>query len=123
MSRPKVFVIDDDPDTRDALLDILRGEGYDALGARDALAALTLMTWQRYTPDLIIVDLQMPAMTGAQFVEVLAKHPKWKQIPVLVSTGDASQLDGASHLVAGVLEKPLELDRTLEVVRSLIAKA
>lgn len=114
----KVLIIDDDDDVRESIIALLNNEGYDAAGARSGLAALTTMTWQRYLPDVILLDLLMPAMDGEQFHAVLQKHPEWSRIPILLCTGGAGHVGLA---VFGVLEKPFDLDRMLALVKSACA--
>jgi CheY-like chemotaxis protein len=118
MSDCRVLIIDDDDDVREALIALLITEGYDAAGAPSGLAALTIMTWKRFIPDVILLDLLMPTMDGAQFHAVLQKHPDWSQIPVIVCTGDAQPV---TLSVFGVLEKPFDLDEMLAIVKSACA--
>ena len=114
----KVLIIDDDDDVRDALIALLIHEGYDAAGARSGQAALATMTWQRYVPDVILLDLFMPAMDGEQFHAVLQKHPQWSSIPIVLCTGRPSRV---SLSVFGVLEKPFDLEQMLAIVKSACA--
>jgi CheY-like chemotaxis protein len=114
----RVLIIDDDDDVREALIALLVTEGYDAAGAASGLAALTIMTGKRFIPDVILLDLSMPSMDGAQFHAVLQKNPDWSQIPIVVCTGDAEPV---TLSVFGVLEKPFDLEKMLEIVKSACA--
>ena len=118
MATCKVLIIDDDDDVRDSLIALLIHEGYDAAGERSGLAALTTMTWQRYLPDVILLDLLMPVMDGGQFHAVLQKHPVWSRIPILLCTAGPGRVALA---VFGVLEKPFDLDSMLALVKSACA--
>lgn len=118
MTSCKILIIDDDNDVRESLIALLNNEGYDATGARSGLAALTNMTWQRYIPDVILLDLLMPAMDGEQFHAVLQKHPKWARIPIVLCTGRAGPVPFS---VFGVLEKPFDLEQMLALVKSACA--
>lgn len=111
----KILVIDDDEDVRESLIALLSGEGYDAAGARSGLSALTIMTWQRYQPDVILLDLFMPTMDGEKFHSVLQKHPEWRRIPILLCTGANGPV---TISVFGVLQKPFDLDEMLRLVAS-----
>ena len=117
MANCKVLIIDDD-DVRESLIALLINEGYDAAGERSGLAALTTMTWQRYLPDVILLDLLMPVMDGGQFHAVLQKHPIWSRIPIVLCTGGPGRV---SLAVFGVLEKPFDLNVMLALVKSACA--
>lgn len=116
----KILIIDDDDDVREALIALLKSEGYEAGGARSGLAALTTMTWGRFIPDVILLDLLMPSMNGEQFRIVLQKHPTWSKIPIVVCTGDAVPAE-VQLSVFGVLEKPFDLDFMLAMVKRACA--
>lgn len=118
MPPSKVLIIDDDDDVREALMALLNNEGYDAAGARSGLAALNTMTWQRYLPDVIVLDLLMPTMDGEQFHAVLQKHPQWSRIPIVLCTGRPGQ---STLAVFGVLEKPFDLEQMLALVKRACA--
>lgn len=118
MSTCKVLIIEDDDDVREALVALLIHEGYQADGARSGLAALITMTWLRYVPDVILLDLLMPAMNGEQFHAVLQKHPRWSRIPIVLCTGRTGHVPFA---VFGVLEKPFDLELMLDTVKSACA--
>jgi CheY-like chemotaxis protein len=90
---PSLMVIDDDPDHREMLQDLFRGRGYDVVTAADGEEGLRLSDLRR--PDLIILDLFMPRMTGLEVLASLKRqHP---QLPVIVmSAGGEEALDRAS---------------------------
>jgi len=116
----KLLIIDDDDDVRESLLAILRGEGFVAEGAKSGLAALDLLTWRGFAPHAIVLDLLMPAMSGEQFRGVVQKHPVWSKIPIIVCTADRAA-DVAAVGAFGVLYKPFDLEKLLELVRSACA--
>jgi DNA-binding NtrC family response regulator len=67
---PKILIVEDDPDSRDALVLILRGAGYETLGSDCAEKALESIL--RHNIDMLIGDLQLPGMDGIE----LLKHVK-----------------------------------------------
>jgi CheY-like chemotaxis protein len=108
-------VIDDDLDTRMVLEEVLRSEGYTVLTAPNGAEALELL--RARAPRLILLDLTMPVMGGAEFRRVQVEDLELAAIPTLVMTARSdpkTQIDGLS--VRGYLSKPLALDELLRVV-------
>ena len=74
------------------------------------------------TPDLILLDLNMPRMNGYQVLAEIKQHSQWKQIPVVILTTSKSELDVATayKLHANCyVSKPMDFDKFSEVVRSI----
>src|ERR1700704_1667165 len=113
----KLLIIDDDEDIRESLVAFLQDEGYEADGARTGLIALSMIIWGKFIPDVILLDLWMPSMSGDQLRSVLEKDPEWSQIPIIVCSANAVP-EAVTLAVFGVLEKPFDLDRLLELVKS-----
>ncbi|HEU5055404.1 MAG TPA: response regulator [Kofleriaceae bacterium] len=117
MSAPRVLVVDDDPDLREALSDVLTDEGYQVDCAADGLEGLEhLRTGER--PCLILLDWMMPRCDGPQFCAAQRADPAIADIPVVVLTAEMRLPHTLSALpTADYLKKPVELSRLLEVVR------
>lgn len=109
MSDPKatVLVIDDEAGVRSVLRRFLVAEGYAVVEAPDGRAALEFVH-KGPIPDVIIVDLMMPVMTGFEVLSTLRVNAAWAEIPVIVLT--ATDGYSADHLrVAASLVKPFDL--------------
>ena len=63
----RVLVVDDEVGIRRLMLDLLTDEGYEVRGAQDGLAALDVL--RGWTPDVILLDMSMPRMSGEQFLD------------------------------------------------------
>ena len=112
----KVLIIDDDEDIRDSLVGLLRGEGLAAEAANSGVTALALLTWGQFVPDVILLDLLMPSMTGDQSRKVVQKHPRWSHIPIIVCT--AGHLPDPRQIGAfGALQKPFDVEQLLSLVK------
>src|SRR5687767_2508159 len=84
MTGQRVLVVDDDPSLREILHTALTDEGYEAQTATDGNHALaTLRIWR---PDLIVLDLMMPGMSGWSFRRALLADASLASIPVVVVT-------------------------------------
>jgi two-component system response regulator MprA len=115
MSGPLVLVVDDDPDIRGSLCEILGFEGYRTVAAIDGLDALARLRLLPEPPALILLDMMMPRLDGRGFLEALTPEERFHTggAPVVVVTADrAAGLDG----VADVLQKPFDLHDLLGLV-------
>jgi CheY-like chemotaxis protein len=111
-----VCVVDDDPDIRDVIEDVLEAEGYGVVTAENGAVALeTLRHGKR--PCLILLDLMMPVMDGWQFEEHRARDAALSGIPVIILSGAGrARVEAASKNVEGALTKPIALNTLLETV-------
>lgn len=115
--RPKmVLVVDDDMDSRDAILETLRTAGYTAHCATNGKEAMDqLETGVR--PSVILLDLMMPIMDGWQFLAERARKPRLSSIPVVVLSAYGNPARSDSDMtIADYLQKPFGLDRLLTTV-------
>lgn len=120
MEASKVLVVDDDPDILEALAEILEGEGFEILHARNGVEALGCLASD--TPDLILLDLMMPVMDGWEFAEHLHRQDEWARIPVIVLSADRNVGGKARELGAlGYLAKPFELSELLSLVQGSLS--
>jgi CheY-like chemotaxis protein len=115
-SRTSVLIVDDDPDIREALVDVLTDHGYSSHAvAHGAAAMAVLKTGLR--PCLILLDLMMPVMDGVTFRQHQLADPDLKELPVLViSAGTSLSIHAAALGAVESLRKPLDLDKLLEAV-------
>ncbi len=82
---PNVMIVDDTHVTRETLARLLRREGYGTTSAASGVEALDALAVR--TPDLILLDLDMPEADGLDLLERLSRHPQWSALPVVVLTG------------------------------------
>ncbi len=111
-----MLLVEDDPDIREAITEILRDEGYRVLGAEHGRQALDLLR-EGARPALILLDLMMPVMNGWQFREAQKADASLAPIPVVVISADAAAAREAVHIGASAfLQKPIDLDELLGTV-------
>lgn len=120
-SQLRVLVVDDNADFADSLSMLLRKHGYDAqlcVDAKDCIPAVA-----HWHPDIVLLDLGMPKITGYEIAEKIKLHPEWQHIPLVAVTGHGQPLDRLQtdirafdqHLVKPVNFK--ELDTILKAVQ------
>jgi CheY-like chemotaxis protein len=108
-----VLVVDDDPDLRDVVALALGLEGYFVLTATNGREALAHITTR--PPSVVLLDLQMPVMSGWELVARLRDIPV--AVPVVFMTaGHRAEQEAERHQVAGYLAKPFDLDTLYDVV-------
>ena len=121
--RRYILVVEDDPDLRDTLTEVLEAAGYTVAGARDGLEALSELRTMTRRPDLILLDLQMPNMDGAQFRAAQMQTAELADIPVALLTADARGGEQALSLkTAAFLRKPLKLPQLLSMIPEVIER-
>jgi two-component system, OmpR family, KDP operon response regulator KdpE len=117
----RILVADDDPQILRALRITLSARGYDVTVAADGRAALDAAT--RTHPDIVVLDLGMPGLTGVEVIEALRG---WTQVPILVVSGRTESWDKVEALDAGAddyVTKPFAADELLARIRALGRRA
>jgi CheY-like chemotaxis protein len=115
LSCHSILVVDDDPDVRESLTDILVDEGYRVTGARNGREALEVLRGHT-RPSLILLDMMMPEMDGWSFRLEQQKIPELAGIPVVILSAHGNVRDAALALgAADYLRKPLRIDVLLEI--------
>jgi CheY-like chemotaxis protein len=112
-----VLLVEDDLTIRDILQDQLEDDGYDVVPASNGRQALEYLT-QDALPDLIILDLMTPIVTGWQVLEHLRGEPALARIPVIVVTASSGNKPSGA---VKILRKPFRLDALFDTVRSCLA--
>jgi CheY-like chemotaxis protein len=111
------MVVEDDFAVRETLHELLEEEGFQVVQACNGQEALDRLRRVAFVPRLILLDLMMPVMDGWQFRAEMSRDPQLARIPVVVMSADMALEQKVRGLsVAGVLPKPVELDRLLETV-------
>ncbi len=112
-----VLLIDDDPDIRDSLSDLLTDEGYPVATACNGLEGLEKLKTD-CPPCVILLDLMMPVMDGWQFRAKQLSEPELAQLPVIVLSATTEIRRHAAEMHAsGFLSKPFLVDRLLSAVQ------
>ncbi len=123
MAGEPILIVDDNPINLKLEKILLTVEGYDARTATDAEEALSLL--ETYKPALILMDLQLPGMTGLELTRKLKSDPRYKNIVILAVTAYAMKGDKEKALAAGCdgyISKPIDT-KTLPTVLSNYLKA
>jgi two-component system alkaline phosphatase synthesis response regulator PhoP len=118
----KILIAEDERDIRDLVAFTLRFAGYEVVAASNGEEAVQLAL--REIPDLILMDVRMPRMTGYEACQQIKKEPTIQNIPVVFLSAKGQDAEIQTGLDAGAAEymlKPFAPDQLTEKVRSLLA--
>ncbi|WP_067998975.1 response regulator transcription factor [Nocardia pseudobrasiliensis] len=119
---PSVLIVEDDPNVRSTLEQLLRFEGYQVRLASDGREALDLLEHTR--PDLAVVDVMMPRLDGLSLCRALRR--RGDRLPILVLTARHQVGDRVAGLDAGAddyLPKPFDTEELLARLRALLRRS
>ena len=117
MSQHVVLVVDDDPDIRETIVEVLEDHGYKAIGAANGATALATLRAQSITPCLILLDMMMPVMDGETFRHEQLKVPEWADIPVVLMSAYQNVAAKAAALALEHIAKPLGVSTLVDTTR------
>ena len=118
----RILLVDDYPDALETWGLFLRMKGYAVLTAPDGRTAVKVAIEEH--PDLIVMDLDLPGMTGVEAARVLRQRPDTTEIPIIAATGFShqSQLEEAQQAGFNViLIKPCEPELLIDHIARLLA--
>ena len=110
-----VLVVDDDPDIRETLSELLDANGYEVLEAENGQIALDVLKNTPRFPCVVLLDLSMPVLDGREFLRRRASDPILRSIPVVVVSGSNQPADPIEG-IDEYLRKPIKFERLIEVI-------
>lgn len=119
----KVMIVDDEPDTVDAVKSILQSYGFESIEARSGKECLDKL--KKTIPDLILLDIMMPGMTARGVVKKLKKNKRTKNIKIIYLTAvgaseeEKEELKSLGHVV-DYIEKPFDVDDLVNRIKQAL---
>jgi len=110
-----VLVVEDDRDFRDALQMLLTVHGLEVVCAMDGQEALDILH-RGLHPCVILLDMMMPRMSGAEFRSVQQHDPDLEAIPVVVLSASANRKEAQSMGISEFMSKPVDVDQLIKTV-------
>lgn len=98
-----IMIVEDDAINREALTRILNKGGWKVVEAIDGPSAFDLLKGE-VTPDMILLDLILPGMSGFEVVTRLRQNPYWKSIPIIINSGKELSLEEKGRLQGEVVK-------------------
>ena len=118
-----VLVIEDNPLNMKLFCAMIAAQGYDVLQAADGASGLDLA--HQLHPDLIIMDIQLPDMSGLDVARILKADEEARDIPIIATTAFALKGDDEKILASGCdayMAKPIAISQFLELIETFMLK-
>lgn len=114
----KILIVEDDSDQRRLLVKLVR-QAFECeiLEAADGLEALRIVLEEKQVPNLILLDLMLPYLSGVEFLTVVRGRTEFDQVPIVVCTSvaETSEMRGVlGNRIQGYLVKPINREKLLE---------
>lgn len=116
----RILIVDDETTIAEMLGDVLAEEGYEVRLAVHGRAALSEMAL--WLPDLIISDLMMPVMGGAELARTIRATPDYQDLPIVMMSAGAVQGLPDSDVYQAFVAKPFHLDTMIDLVNQLLSQ-
>jgi CheY-like chemotaxis protein len=117
----RILLVEDDAWVRTFLHDVLADDGYDVVDAADGRTGLRLVGEKE--PDVVLLDLAMPEVTGIDVLREIRRVPATRHLPVLVISAFPRVLSPQdAEAVSAVLSKPLDVNEVLLQVRNALGE-
>lgn len=119
----KILILDDEPDLAELVENLLVSEGFEAAAAYSEKEALAIL--EKFKPDLILLDVQLPDADGLEFCRRLKSHERFGAVPVYLFS--ARSKEDLNRMTAecgadGFVSKPFEIDSFLEIIENLLPR-
>lgn len=110
MANKSIMIVDDEPDLRNTLKDLLEIYGYSVVTASNGKEALDLLRTED-APCLLLLDLMMPVMNGWEFLEAFktTRRAEADEFPIVVISAAADVADVEQRYGCSIMKKPLNL--------------
>ncbi|QRN99087.1 response regulator [Archangium violaceum] len=108
-----ILVVEDEFDVQQVVADVLRDEGYEVAVCGNGREALEYL--RKHRPDVVVMDVMMPILSGPQVLEQMAKSPELKGVPVILMS-EISPPESEPRRWRSFLRKPFRLEQLLDAV-------
>jgi len=118
--RKKIVIVDDNASSLSLVRNLLK-DHYEVYPAPSAIKLFTIMG--NFIPDLVLLDIDMPGMTGYEVMQVMHENPRFKDIPIILVTGKTdleSEIEGFNLGAADYVTKPFSGGLLLRRINNLM---
>lgn len=117
----RVLIVDDEPNIVLSLEFLMQQAGFDVATAADGETALQQVRTQ--APDLVLLDISLPGISGFEVLETLRQEPAFKQLPIVMLTAHGREVEKEKGLALGAddyITKPFSTRQLVEKVQALL---
>jgi CheY-like chemotaxis protein len=120
-SKPSILIVDDEFGLAEMLREMLREDGYDVTLAINGRLALEILGEKPI--DLVLTDMMMPVMDGAELATAMKEHDRYRATPIILMTSLPTASGHGGGLFDAVLRKPFTPELLVETMAGCLARA
>ena len=119
-----ILVVDDEPDILLTVSQTLEMFGYNVIQARDGVECINKLNDLDFSPDLVLLDIMMPDLSGWDVAAKIKENPSWKEIPIvfLTAKGDTMSIGMGNLAAVDYIVKPFDVRDLKERVEKVLSK-
>ena len=120
----KIIVVDDEPDILLSVGQMLEMSGYEVHKAKDGNECINILNSLQATPDLVVLDIMMPEVSGWDVAAKIKENPKWSEIPIIFLTakGDTMSVGMGNLAAEDYIVKPFDIRDLQERVKKILGQ-
>ncbi len=121
---PRILIVEDNEENREALCRRLQRRGFDVVMAPDGRQGVDMSKSEK--PDLVLMDMNMPVLDGWRASQMIREDPDTQDLPIIGLTAHALAGDREKALQAGCTDyhtKPVDFDKLIEQIEALLTRS
>lgn len=120
----KIMIVDDEPDILFTVGQVLETSGYEVIKAKDGKECIEKLNELSEVPDLVLLDIMMPEISGWDVAAKIKENPAWKEIPIvfLTAKGDIMSIGMGNLTAEDYIVKPFDIKDLKERVDKILNK-
>ncbi|KYK23095.1 chemotaxis protein CheY [Thermoplasmatales archaeon SG8-52-4] len=118
----KIMVVDDEPDILTTVGQMLEMSGFEVIRAASGKECIKKLTQSSANPDLIVLDIMMPEVSGWDVAAKIKENPRWNKIPIvfLTAKGDVMSIGMGGMTSEDYIVKPFDIKDLIERVKKIL---
>ena len=120
----KIMVVDDEPDILMTVGQMLEMRGYEVIKVPNGMECIEKLNECNENPDLIVLDIMMPEVSGWDVAAKIKENPKWNTIPIvfLTAKGDTMSIGMGAMASEDYIVKPFDVNDLIARIQKILAK-
>ncbi|KYK27613.1 chemotaxis protein CheY [Thermoplasmatales archaeon SG8-52-1] len=118
----KIMVVDDEPDILTTVGQMLEMSGFDVIRANSGKECIKKLTQSSANPDLIVLDIMMPEVSGWDVAAKIKENPRWNKIPIvfLTAKGDVMSIGMGGMTSEDYIVKPFDIKDLIDRIKKIL---